>query len=375
MSNDCDHTTAEAVPRGVAGGANITVLAVHPPSVAATRLRAVQYSDALAEGELNLNLWSFLREQDLGDWFGPSQLRRALVTFRALLRLPLIARHIRRAAVVIVQREVLPLGPPVIEMLAARWRPLVWDVDDAVWQSYVSPTAGRVPRWLRATGDKYRRICERADEVWAGSEVLATWCRRHSESVHVIPTVVPVPPALPDLAPARTVGWVGSHSTGEFVEAILPALVDVTPPPQVLVVGARPETPPGLDVVIEPWSHETEAHVLSAARVGIYPIDPDHPLAEGKCGLKAILFMSHGIPCVVTPTTTNAVVVRNGVDGLHARTPAEWTTAVQTLFDDDDLWQRCREAAHARARDSYSLEVWAPRVADRLRTLADRTDS
>lgn len=350
----------------------VTVLAVHPPSVATTRLRALQYRDALAECGLRMELWTFLREQDLPAWYGNSQLRRAWVVVRAMLRLPRIVAPVLRAAVVIVQREALPLGPPVVEVLVGRLRPTVWDIDDALWHSYVSPTAGRVPRWLRATGDKYQRICRRVDEVWAGSEVLASWCRGYSGNVLVVPTVVPVPHTLPPPWRGRSVGWVGSHSTGEFVEAILPALAQITPPPRVHVVGATPQVPPALDVVIKPWSPDIEQKTLAATRVGVYPVNPDHPLAEGKCGLKAILFMSYGIPSVVTPTTTNAAVVREGIDGLHARSADEWTTAVQLLLDDNDLWMRCRVSAHARALSSFSLEAWAPQICARLLALDER---
>ena len=344
----------------------VAVLAVHPQSVAATRLRAMQYRDALSAVGLRMELWSFLREQDLTAWYGNSQVRRVLVVLRALLRLPTAVGTILRASVVIVQREALPLGPPVIELLAAQLRPMVWDVDDAVWESYVSPTAGQVPRWLRATADKSRRICAAADQVWAGSEVLASWCLRHNDAVAVVPTVVAVPAALPTPPGDRVVGWVGSHSTGEFVSRIMPALADISPAPRTLIVGAEPQRPPGLDVVVQRWSPTAERDLLAATRVGVYPVDPGHPLAEGKCGLKAILFMAHGIPCVVTPTTTNARVVREGVDGLHARTSAEWTAAVQKLLDDHDLWTRCREAGHARAQADYSLDAWSPWVCARL---------
>src|SRR5205807_10229251 len=106
-----------------------------------------------------------------------------------------------------------------------------------------------------------------------------------------------------------------------------------------------------------------------------YPIDREHPLAEGKCGLKAILYMSRGIPPVVTPTTTNRQVVREGVDGLHAESEDEWACAIQQLLDDEQLWERLSESAHRRASDQFSLAVWAPRIASRLADLADgRTD-
>lgn len=343
----------------------VLAMSVHPTRVAATRLRVAQHVPYLNDAGLDVRLWSFFREDDLTAWYGRRQHARLLVLIRALLRLPLVLRALRDVRLVIVQREALPLGPPVVELLAARGRRLVWDLDDAVWEQFDSPTAGRVPQWVRATGDKYRRICRRADEVWAGSEVLARWCREHNQNVQVVPTVVPVPPRQ-RAAQQRTVAWIGSHSTGPFIEAVLPAVALVDPAPEILLVGAMLPSLSAVAAQVLPWSQQNEDETLAQARVGLYPVDRQHPLAEGKCGLKAILYMSHGIPSVITPTTTNALVVRDGVEGLYADTPAEWTAKVQRLLDDEDLWERMSEAAHQRARADFSLEVWGPRLAARL---------
>lgn len=351
------------------------MLAVHPESVAATRLRAMQYEPALRARGFEVALWSLFSERDLPRWYGQSQVTRAFVLLASLRRLWGAVRAIRAADIVLVQREALPLGPPLLELYAGRRGPLVWDVDDAVWAEYVSPTAGKVPRWLRASGNKFERVCAAATEVWAGSEVLAKWCRRHNEAVQVVPTVVEVPPE-PLGSAARTVAWIGSHSTGPFLESVLSALRDVAPPPEVVVVGARPrEIPEGLIVHVLPWSPAAEREALARARVGLYPIDRSHPLAEGKCGLKAILYMAHGVPPVVTPTTTNGRVVREGREGLHADSPAEWTAAVQGLLDDDDLWARLREAGRERALADFSLQAWAPRVAERAWSMISSSNS
>jgi glycosyltransferase involved in cell wall biosynthesis len=349
----------------------IAILAVHPARSAATRLRALQYGPAAAAAGLDVRFWSFLDDADLDAWYGPSHAGRARVALLALLRLPRIRRVIRGAAVVVVQREALPFGPPLIELAVSRRRRLVWDVDDALWEPYVSPTAGRVPRWLRATGGKFTRLCRAADEVWAGSEVLASWCRRHNDRVHVLPTVVDVPHELPAAAAGRTAAWIGSHSTGEFLEHVLPAVAAVTPPVRVLVVGARPSLPSGLAAGVRDWSVEVETQTLAEARIGLYPIDIGHPLANGKCGFKAVLYMAHGVPPIVTPTAANAAIVRDSLEGLHATSDDEWREAVQRLLDDPELWERCRLASHERARRDYSLERWAPWVVGRLSTLAD----
>lgn len=345
------------------------MLAVHPVRVASTRLRAMQYTKAAAARGVQIGLWSFFRDDDLPRWFGSSQLGRMAVLARGMLRLGGALLAIRRADVVLVQREALPLGPALLERYAASRAPVVWDVDDAIWQDFGSPTAGRVPQWLRATGGKYAWLCRHATEVWVGSDVLAEWVRRHRADVRVVPTVVPVPAERPSQAMTRTVSWIGSHSTGPFLEAVLPAVAAVSPPAQVHVVGAAPRTPPGLDVTVHDWSPATEASVLAVTAVGLYPIDRAHPLAEGKCGLKAIMYMANGIPTVLTPTSTNAAVVRDAIEGLHADDPAAWTAAVQRLLDDAELRNRLGTAAHSRALAEYSLQAWAPRVADSLARL------
>lgn len=356
-------------PDLVVSHAEVAVLAVHPPRTAATRLRTEQYRPALEASGITTRTWSFFRDRDLAAWFGPSHPRRAWVALVALARLPLVVPVVRGTRVVIVQREAMPFGPPIIELLATRGRRLVWDVDDAIWEPFASPTSGRVPQWIRATGRKYERICAAADEVWAGSGVLAAWCRRFSDAVEVVPTVVEVPDQRPARRAERSVGWIGSHSTVGFLDGVLPAVAAVPTPPSVVIVGGTPQVPAALSARVSPWSPAAETDALERIRVGLYPVDRAHALAEGKCGLKAILYMAHGIPPIVTPTTTNAEVVGDGVHGLHAESPEEWTSAVQRLLDDDELWERCSRAGHERARASYSLEAWAPKIVERLRRL------
>lgn len=347
------------------------VVAVYPTSLANTRLRAMQYADHLADADLSLELWSLIAERDVGAWFSADTKARIAILTRSLLRLPTLAAAVRRSSAVIVLREALPFGPPLVERLIARVRPLVWDIDDAVWEDYPSLFVSRLPRFLRKTGGKYERLCALAAEVWAGSAVLADWCRGHGGNVAVIPTVVAVPAIRKRHDNGRVVGWIGSPSTGVFVESILPAIAAIRPTPDVVVVGATIRTPPGMEVRQVPWSPENEEQALERLDVGLYPIDRSHPLANGKCGLKAILYMSRGIPPVVTPTATNAEIVRDGIDGLHAETADDWTADVTRLFEDHDLWERLAASAHNRARAEYSLERWGPVVARRLVSLIE----
>lgn len=356
------------------GRSVVAFMAVHPPRLAGTRLRLTQHFPYLEEQGLSCELWTFLSEEDLPRWYGRSSLARVLVTLKSLLRVPRALLLIRRSDVVIVYRACLPLGPPILEWLASRTKPIVWDVDDYVWRRYTSPTSGRVSRWLRSSQRKHESICRWAAEVWAGSAPIREWAEAINPRVFHLPTVVHVPDERPDSERSRSAGWVGSHSTAPFVEAILPHLGPCKSLEYVTVVGGAVASSSSSPVVKqESWSPSSERRVCESSRVGLYPIDRDNPYAEGKCGLKAILYMAHGLPCVVTPTRPNRAIVRNGIDGLYADSPQEWCDAVERLLADEELWEQCSREGYERVREEFSLQVWGPRVAQRVLALLGRS--
>jgi glycosyltransferase involved in cell wall biosynthesis len=348
----------------------ILAAAVYPASRASTRLRAEQMAPAFVAVGLQLEVWSLIPERFVNGWFSGSNLRRAAILLASIVRVPALLLKARRAKAVIVLKEVLPLGPPWIERIIAKRRPLIWDVDDSIWVAHPSLFMQRIPEWIRRPARKYEQVCSWARQVWAGSEVLAEWCREHNPDVRVVPTVVEVPLRRPLGGREPIVGWIGSPSTVPFLEAMLPALAPTgSTTRRVLAVGSRVTEVPGIDLDARDWSPEEELTALRRMKVGLYPIDLGHPLAEGKCGLKAILYMSHGIPSVVTPTTTNRFVLRHEVEGLHASTRDEWAGAIDRLLNDDELWERCSRAAHQRAYECFSLQRWGPKIAGYLKEL------
>ncbi len=352
----------------------LIVLAVYPSSQAGTRLRGEQFLPALQEAGLTTHVWSLFTETASERWFSARTPSHRLVAVLAclpqLVRLTGLLGLLRPVDVVVVLREALPLATAAVERWVAARCCLVWDVDDAIWVDHPGLLGqGRRP-WWRGGEKKYRRVAGSAHEIWAGSEVLAQWCRRSGTPVWVLPTVVALPSGTPGRVERQGVGWIGSSSTAPFLAEVLPALVGLTD--RVRVVGAELDGPDeGPAVAWRPWSQLAEDELLRSVRVGLYPIATDHPLAEGKAGLKAVLYMAHGLPCVVTPTRTVGELVQAGAQGLHARTHAEWRDAVQRLCDDDDLWDLLAQRARDRARE-FSLQLWAPRVVDRVTALGRR---
>ncbi|MBV9920929.1 MAG: glycosyltransferase family 4 protein [Pseudonocardia sp.] len=353
----------------------LLVLSVYPEDQAGTRLRAHQLQPSWESAGFEVTYWSFLALADSVRWFsGAGALVRAAILARSIARVARLPGLLRRADVVLVLREVLPVATAVVERAAARRARLVWDVDDTLWVEYPRLFARWLPRRLRRTPEKYVEIARLSAEVWAGSESLADWCREHAASVVVVPTTVAVPERVPGRDErSRAAAWVGSASTAPFLEPVLTALADLADPPEVVCVGAPTALARARWVRAEPWSLASESRALTTARVGLYPIDREHPLAEGKAGLKAVLYMAHGLPCVVSPTAAVSHIIRDGEEGLHASTPQEWRDGVQRILDDAALWERLAAAGRERAATEFSPELWGRRLGQRLAALAVRT--
>ena len=88
---------------------------------------------------------------------------------------------------------------------------------------------------------------------------------------------------------------------------------------------------------------------------------PDDEWARGKCGFKALLYMSVGIPVVASPTGVNREIVRGGVNGFLATTSAEWVARLSQLIEDAPLRERMGAAGRAIAEAEYAVRVTAPR--------------
>ncbi|MBK5305893.1 MAG: glycosyltransferase family 4 protein [Frankiaceae bacterium] len=343
--------------------------ALYSASQAGTRLRAEAWCDALRARDLTPEVWSFFAPGDSERWFECRRRRvRALLLLKAVLRTVRLYVVLPRYDVVVVLREVAPVGSTALERRIAARSMLVWDVDDAIWTPYPRMFLSRLPARLRRSEHKYVRIAELASDIWAGSDEIAHWCRQHTRAgVWVLPTVPELPPVPPALGTRHGAVWVGSSSTGGFLGNALAHLDDSNVSGlAVTAVGADVPSTGRTRVTSVRWSESAEDEALRSARVGLYPLDLDHPLAAARAGFKAVLYMAYGLPSIVTPVPAVERLVRHGVEGLHATTPEEWQDAVRLLLDDDETWSRMSKAARARSERDYCTRVWAPRVADRV---------
>ncbi len=322
------------------------------------RFRFEQYIGPLAERGIAIECKPLIDTTTADILYEPRRYLRktAVVLGGAGARLRAIAAS-RNYDAVLVSREGFPLGPPWVERaLRLAGVPYIFDFDDAIW----IPNASHANRLVAPL--KFPRkaglACRWATLVTAGNRYLAQWASEFNDHVRILPTTIdtdvyrPSPP-IPSDRPV--IGWSGSHSTAQHLRPLMPILADIQQRRGVrlLVIGAPPFNTEGADVEFVRWTEQDELQQLRRLDIGVMPL-PDTEWARGKCGLKALQYMSLGIPTVMSPVGVNVDIAEGGAAWL-AHEPAEWTAALERLLDEPETRTRLSEAGRRRVEERYSV--------------------
>lgn len=357
-------------------------LASYPVEAAATRYRLQQFVAPLRERGIELEVRPFLDSRLFASLYRRSELPRTAVgLMRAALQRVGDVAAARGADVLFVQREAMMLGPPVVEWLSMKLGrvPLVLDLDDATYVSYTSPTYGRLGsalKWFRKTND----LIDWARVVTCGNRAIAEYVEGRGRRAVVIPTVVDTdlfrPAAERSERDAPVLGWIGTHSSFQYLESIFPVLEDLarTHRFRLKVVGAGRErvSLPGVEVENLEWEMEREAADFRSLDVGLYPIVASD-WSVGKSGFKSIQYMSVGVPFVVSPVGAAAEIGEAGTTHLAASTSEEWRAALERLITDARLRREMGDAGRAHALEHFTVPAQADRLARTLREAVGET--
>lgn len=349
----------------------VLALVPYPLGIApAQRYRIEQWAPHLKARGIEVTFEPYASEATRAVLFQSGHVARkaALVIRDALAQVTRVLSP-RSHDVVLVCREASLIGPAWYERFASWQRPLVFDFDDAVWL----PQEGSVNQnwsFLRTHG-KSASLCRIATNVVAGNAYLAEYGRRYSERVQIVPSTVDLAvygaPRTHSNASTPVIGWIGSHSTVEYLQARLPALAAASRRRRfrLLVVGASIASVPDLDVECRPWRAATEANDLREMDLGLMPL-PDNEWSRGKCAMKAIQYLAMGIPVIASPVGAALDVVVPGETGLLAASDEEWTDRVLRLLENAEERNRAGRVGRMLVEKTYAAEVQAQRFGDVL---------
>jgi len=363
----------------------ILFLVAHPVEDASVRYRVHQFLPYLEREGHACTVWSFstarlfqlLRSKTR---WGAKVFETLRCSANRLFRLA----NLSQFDLVVIHREAFPFLTPLLEKWIMRRHPrVVFSFDDAIYAGHGDVSTLNHPLLYRL---KYGRgvdaVLRDSLHVVAGNRFLADYARQFNSRVSIVPTVVdcqqyrckPVPAGLQDKKRQPiTVGWVGSRSTVAYLSAVEPALqrlAKANPGRGCFRICGCPEYRLDLDDFQSlPFRLETEVADLHAIDIGIMPL-PDTAWTRGKCAFKAIQYMASGIPAVASPVGVTPEIIRDNVNGLLPNSSDDWFHALHRLVNDESLRRRLAIEARKTVEESYSLQLWGPRLASLLDTLS-----
>jgi len=90
--------------------------------------------------------------------------------------------------------------------------------------------------------------------------------------------------------------------------------------------------------------------------IGIYPLVKDQWVL-GKSGLKAIQYMSFGLPTVATNIGTTPKIIEHMKNGWLVNSEKEWINALEVLIKDPGLRKSLGHRARKTIVEKYSTDV------------------
>jgi glycosyltransferase involved in cell wall biosynthesis len=356
----------------------VLALPALPEYAAATRYRILQYVPLLAEHGIRADVSPFLSNRTFA---GLYERRHAVRTALGMLagagRRLIDAARLGSYDLVWVQTQAALIGPPVVEWLAHRRCALVLDLDDPTYIERRSRVFGAFASMLKGRG-KADRIIRSCDHAVCGNPTVAAYIGGKGVPTTVLPTLVDTQRFTPRAVrpPGEIIlGWMGTHSTFEYLLALLPVFrrLAVRHRFRLRIIGSgrsdlRIE---GLDVEMRPWALEREVEDLQSCDVAVYPIASDE-WAQGKSGFKAIQYLSCGIPYVASPVGIVASIGRPGLTHLEARSEDEWFDGLSRLLTDPALRDAMGKAGRRYAVEQYSTQRAAATLAGVFRTVAGK---
>ena len=287
---------------------------------------------------------------------------------KGLLRRTRDLFRIRRFDLVYCFMYVTPFGSSLFErMVRALARKLVFDVEDnvVVGKDVTSGHPNPLLRFLRGTG-KFRYLARTADHVITSAPALNSLCLTINEknTCTYISSSIDADrfqPANPYRNDGVTViGWTGTFSTRRYLDLLRPVFQQLAKERRfrLRVIGNFDYALPGVDLEVIRWTAEREIEDLQAIDIGVYPLEIEDWVG-GKSGLKAIQYMMLGLPCVATDAGTTPLIIKDGVNGLLARSEAEWLGALKRLLDDPQLRRRLGQEARKEAVERFSTRAVA----------------
>ncbi|MEX1189116.1 MAG: glycosyltransferase family 4 protein [Bacteroidia bacterium] len=328
---------------------------------ASQRFRFEQYYSLLDSKNIEYDIKPFLSDKIWNILYLPGQFpRKAAGIIGGILKRFGLLFKLKQYDFIFIHREATPVGPSFFEYFASRWlkKKIIYDFDDAIWIPNYSE-ANSFFSFLKGYSN-VKKICAYAWKVSCGNSYLCSFASQFNSSVVYNPTTIDTVHlhnrSKNQQEKPFVIGWTGSHSTVRYLNELVSVIKELEQKYD-FEFQVISDLPPDLDLKslrFIKWSKESEIDDLIGFNIGVMPL-LDDKWAKGKCGFKALQYMSLGIPALVSPVGVNTHIVDHGVNGFICTSSADWKDSIENLLNDQELLEEMSKNTREKIESKFSV--------------------
>jgi glycosyltransferase involved in cell wall biosynthesis len=341
------------------------IIAPYPRGEAPSqRFRFEQYLDFLQEHQFEIHYHAFHTKKSWSRLYQKGKIfQKTLDLGYNFLRRWLLLFRLAGAKHIFMHREMAHIGPPVFEWILVKimHKKYIYDFDDAIWIPNYSAANAQFQK-LKCYW-KVHYLIHWAEKISAGNEFLADYARKFNSAVSIIPTTIDTENQHSILVNQHhkpiVIGWTGTHSTMHYLDFVVPVLRKLESEFDFVfkIISNKKPDYQLKSLVYQDWKEETEIEDLAKIQVGVMPLVRD-TWSEGKCGFKALQYMSLGMASIVSPVGVNTKIVRHNENGLIADSAEEWEASLRKLLLDENLRMELGRQARKTILKNWSIDAW-----------------
>lgn len=355
----------------------ILILCPYPEGVAAgQRLKYEPYLDSWKEEGFSIEISSFF---DMSTWLILYEkkhfLKKILGTIKGYFRRIKVLFDINKYDLIYIFLWVTPVGFTLFERIVRKLNSkVIYDFDDAIFLD--TKTTKSFNSSILRGPNKSKYLIKYSNHVLLSSPYHLDYCKERN--LFHSATYIPCSLDLNRFVTKKTfqsdnkivLGWTGTFSSIPFLDSIKEMLIDLnkTEDFKVLLITNFDYFIPGIDLEVRRWNKKTEIEDLHDIDIGLYPI-PMNSWGLGKGGLKALQYMSIGIPTVATDFGTTKDIIKNGNTGFLVNDDNEWIKALKLLINDPYLRKKIGNEGRKIVEETYSVEVNKPKYLNVLQSV------
>ena len=325
------------------------------------RYRFEQFFDFLENNGIQCNLANIINENDEKYLYHSKNILKKLkIGIKSFFRRWKHLKDIESFDLVVIYREVIPTKSILFENYISKKNiPMVFDFDDAIWVKDVSDVNKKIS--FLKDEKKIEKILPLCKHITCGNDFLANYASKFSSNITIIPSTVDTDHYKPIEKQNKDgqvkIGWVGSHTTVKHFEMITDVYLKLKSKYNnkidFVLIGDESYYHEKLGIKGLKWENKIEVELFNSFDIGIMPL-PDNEWAKGKCGMKGLLYMSVGIPSVMSNVGMNKDIIVHGKNGFLPVGEEQWVEVLSKLIEDKELRKKIGDEGRQTVLEKYS---------------------